>query len=229
MKKIIDQGFIYVHRKILDWEWYDDDNVFRVFMHLLLKANYEDGKWQGQTVKRGQLITSRLHLSQQLSNKYHKISIQEVRTVLSKLKLTGEITVKTTNRYSVITIIKYNDYQTYNQQDNSQTTSNQPAINQQSTTNNKNNKKNKKNKKKDIYTSPKPSLKDVFDEATGFTQDVLKRVGDELCVKMPDMEFENKWFVDYHRNRKVPYRDKLAGFRNILRSKIKECKVKTYK
>lgn len=39
------EGFINLHRKILDWEWYDDINVFRVFTHLLLTVNWTPAKW----------------------------------------------------------------------------------------------------------------------------------------------------------------------------------------
>ena len=38
------EGFINLHRKILDWEWYDDINVFRVFTHLLLTVNWTPAK-----------------------------------------------------------------------------------------------------------------------------------------------------------------------------------------
>ena len=31
-------GWIKLHRKITEWEWYSDANTFRVFMHLLLTA-----------------------------------------------------------------------------------------------------------------------------------------------------------------------------------------------
>ena len=41
------EGWIKLHRQILDWEWYDDINVKVLFLHLLLTANYEDKKWQG--------------------------------------------------------------------------------------------------------------------------------------------------------------------------------------
>ena len=31
-------GWIKIHRKITEWEWYDDVNTFRLFMHLILKS-----------------------------------------------------------------------------------------------------------------------------------------------------------------------------------------------
>lgn len=132
-------SFITVDRKILKWEWYQDVKVFHLFLYFLLRANWEDGRWKGIDVKRGQLITGRLQLSKDTG-----LSEMEIRTCRKKLIATGEITVKITNKYSIITICKYNTYQNKydqsnqqnNQQSIQQSTNNQPTINQQLTTNN---------------------------------------------------------------------------------------------
>ena len=34
------------HKKFLDWQWYDNANATRLFIHCLLKANHQDKKWQ---------------------------------------------------------------------------------------------------------------------------------------------------------------------------------------
>ena len=91
---------------MINWEWYNDINVKVVFLHLLLTANHEDKKWQGIEIKRGQKITSLSHLAEET-----KLSVKQIRNVLNKLKSTGEITSKGTNKYTIITIVKYNDYQ----------------------------------------------------------------------------------------------------------------------
>jgi hypothetical protein len=103
----MDSGWIKLHRKMVDWEWYQDANTFRLFLHLLITVNYEDKKWQGVIIKKGQIITSYGHLAQQLKG----FGVQSIRTSLNKLKSTGELTIKTTNKYTVITILKWNDYQ----------------------------------------------------------------------------------------------------------------------
>lgn len=100
------EGWIKLHRKMINWEWYNDINVKVVFLHLLLTANHEDKKWQGIEIKRGQKITSLSHLAEET-----KLSVKQIRNVLNKLKSTGEITSKGTNEYTIITIVKYNDYQ----------------------------------------------------------------------------------------------------------------------
>lgn len=135
------EGWISLHRKIEGWEWYDDANTFRLFIHLLLKANHKPQKWRGVPVSRGQLVTSRQRLSEEL-----KISQQSIRTSLTRLKSTSEITIKTTSKYTLITISNYCEYQPTNQRSNQQLTSDQPASNQQVTTNNNvNNDNNKTN------------------------------------------------------------------------------------
>ena len=98
--------WIKIHRKILEWEWYHDTNMVRLFLHLLLKANYEDRKWRGITVKRGQLITCRKELSEATG-----LSEKKIRTCLARLHQTGEIGQQTTNKYSLITICNYDSYQ----------------------------------------------------------------------------------------------------------------------
>jgi hypothetical protein len=99
-------GWIRLHRKIVEWQWYQDHNVFRVFLHLLLTARYEDGHSLGIQVSRGQVITGRRKLSGELG-----LSEKEIRTALDKLERTGEIAKKTASKYSIITVCNYDEYQ----------------------------------------------------------------------------------------------------------------------
>ena len=141
----MNNGFISIHRKIFEWEWYQTPEMISVFLTLLLLANHQNNKWQGIEIKRGQLITGRKKISLLAG-----ISEQTIRTCLSHLKSTNEITIKPTNKYSLITISNYDKYQLSPKQLTSKLTSkltnNQPATNQQSTTNNNDNNDNKENK-----------------------------------------------------------------------------------
>lgn len=103
---MLEKGYIKISRKFLNWRWYDEDTTFKVFMHLLMTANYEDKKWNKITVKRGQRITSYRMLSFEL-----KKSINTVKLHLERLVNTGEITIKSTNNYTIITIPNYSHYQ----------------------------------------------------------------------------------------------------------------------
>jgi len=148
------QGWIKLHRTILEWEWYKDINTKILFLHLLLKANHRDKKFQGNTVKRGQLVTGLFVLSDETS-----LTVQQLRTSLKKLKSTNEITIESSSKNSLITIINYDNYQVKDDdQQAEQQTNNKPSTNEQQTNNkrattNKNVKNNKKERsKEDIYS-----------------------------------------------------------------------------
>lgn len=99
-------GWIKIYSKFLEWEWFDKAEMVQLFIYLLLSANYKDLVWRGVPVKRGQLLTSRDRISKETG-----LTERQTRTCLLRLKTTGEIAIKTTNRYTVITICKYDDYQ----------------------------------------------------------------------------------------------------------------------
>jgi TusA-related sulfurtransferase len=121
----MEKGWIKIHRKMTEWEWYDDIITFKLFIHLLLTVNYEDKEWHGILIKKGQIVTSRGHLAKQLN-----VGDQQIRTALTKLKSTSEITIKTTNKYTIITILNWIKYQ----QLTNKLTNEQPTTNQQLTT-----------------------------------------------------------------------------------------------
>lgn len=128
-------GWIKIHRQILDWEWYSDNNAFRVFMHLILKANHKEKRYKGIELKSGSVITSRDILSFETG-----LSVQQIRTALDKLKSTNEITIETSTKGTIIQVVKYKEYQLLT----NESTNEQPSNNQQVTTN-KNEKKENKN------------------------------------------------------------------------------------
>lgn len=130
-------SWIKIFRELLQWEWFQKAEMVQLFIYLLLKANCVDKQWQGITIKRGQLATSNATMRQDL-----RLSEQQIRTCIKRLISTGEITYKSTNRYVVITICNYDKYQEIgnsineqnNEQTNNQSTDEQRAINEQSTT-----------------------------------------------------------------------------------------------
>lgn len=154
------EGWIKIHRNITKWEWYDDSKTVHLFFHLLLSANHKDGNWRGQEVKRGQVITGRKKLSAVTG-----ISERSIRTCLERLESTNEVTIKTTTKNSVITIVKYDLYQgsdISDQRSDQQTTNDRPSTDQRSTTNkNVNNENNEKNIKGDGLTPTQKVLEFV--------------------------------------------------------------------
>ena len=100
------EGWIKIHRGLLDWEWYSDTNCVRLALHLLLMANFQTKRWRGITVERGQLVTSRSILSRETG-----LSEREVRTAMSKLEKSDFLTIRAPSSYTIVTICNYEKYQ----------------------------------------------------------------------------------------------------------------------
>lgn len=125
----MDEGYILLYRKMLNWEWMSDANTLAVFIYCLLRANWKDGKFQGTEIHRGEFVTSIASLAAELG-----LSVQNIRTALRHLESTGEITSKSHAKYRIIAISHYDEYQCPNKVANNQLTSFQQATNKQLTT-----------------------------------------------------------------------------------------------
>lgn len=165
---MLETGGVKIHRKITQWEWYKTIPTRVLFEHLIITANWRDGAFRGERVKRGSRVCSLDTLAHETG-----LSHQQVRTAISNLLLTGEITRRKTSKYTVISITNYDDYQTPNTKNNTETTEEQQenehenntqstgkttreqqAINRQSTGNQHgDNKAIKQYSNKDIYIS----------------------------------------------------------------------------
>jgi hypothetical protein len=88
-----------------DWEWYENTNVFRLFYHCLLHTNLEDKRYCGKEIKAGQFVSSITRISAETG-----LTESQVRTALKKLKDTGYISTKSTNKYTIYTVIGYQEY-----------------------------------------------------------------------------------------------------------------------
>lgn len=181
-------SWIKIFRELLQWEWFQKAEMVQLFIYLLLKANCVDKQWQGITIKRGQLATSNATIRQDL-----RLSEQQIRTCIKRLISTGEITYKSTNRYVVITICNYDKYQEVggttnelnNEQTNNQSTDEQRAINEQSTTT-----KEIKNIRSKEY-----NIKDIKQESG--SNDQLSSASDEAKAVEPEKP----------KGEKLPFKD----------------------
>lgn len=99
-------GWVKIHRSLLNWQWYSNLNVCRVFLHLLLSANFEERNWQGQVIKRGQVVKSLQNLASETG-----LTVKQVRGALDKLKRTNDIEIKGHTAFSLITVVNYNKWQ----------------------------------------------------------------------------------------------------------------------
>lgn len=121
-------GWIKIHRQLLDWEWYSDIPTCRLFLHLILRANHKPKKWKGILIGAGEVLSGRNALAKDTG-----LSPQQIRSSLAKLERTHNLTIRTTNKYSVYSIVNYNKYQLME----NKTPATHNSNNQQLTTNKK--------------------------------------------------------------------------------------------
>ncbi len=178
-------GWIQLHRSLIDWEWYDDANTMRLFLHCCLRANFEDAKWRGMDIKRGTFITSINSLSKEL-----KLSESKIKLSIKKLKTTNEITIKTTNKNTTVTICNYDTYNNLKKQNNkpdnnqpdNQTTNKQQSNDKQTATDKKNN--NNKQEKQELNKQLESSWEIFWNDYPKKTNNVRKGIRsneDEGC------------------------------------------------
>lgn len=126
---MVEGGYIKLHRSMLDWEWYKDTNTKTLFLHCLLKANWKPGRFQGVDVPMGSFVTSYTSLSEETG-----LSERSIRTALTHLKATGELTVKRHPKFSVISIKNYCRYQSTDTQADTRATPERHSSDTQATT-----------------------------------------------------------------------------------------------
>ncbi|WP_428259668.1 hypothetical protein [Gallibacter sp. Marseille-QA0791] len=144
-------GYIKLHRKMTEWEWYSDSNTKTVFLHLLLEANFKPTKYRGVELEAGQLVVTQEALAMKLG-----LSRQNVRTAIEHLKSTKEITTRKEKGITVTTIENWAMYQGGEGIEKSESTKeltiDQPTTNQRLTKQQKKKEKNVKNN--NIYIMP---------------------------------------------------------------------------
>ncbi|MAO21661.1 MAG: hypothetical protein CMJ25_12995 [Phycisphaerae bacterium] len=100
------QGYIKLHRKILDNGVFADAELLKVFVWCILKANTTPNVVYGRKVDVGEFITGRITASEEL---YLKPSTIYKR--LQKLKAQGYIDISSNTKNSLITVVNYKSYQ----------------------------------------------------------------------------------------------------------------------
>ncbi|RXG13980.1 hypothetical protein DSM03_10193 [Leeuwenhoekiella aestuarii] len=194
-------GWIKMHRKLLEWEWYNDVPVRLTFMHLLLTANWEYTEYKKYPIQRGQCITGTSETPKKIG-----ISKQQFRTAISKLKSTGEITTYSTNKFTVVTLVKYDDYQPNEEESTTKPTRNPTREQHQNNTQPNNTIRSKEDKEiKNIrnnllseinISDVEDSEKKYFQIAKSFQQLFIKNLEEKNSTTKDQRKATYKNYVD---------------------------------
>lgn len=144
-----------------------------MFVHLILTANYADGRFEGIEVKRGQRVTSFRKLAEETG-----LTIKQVRTAINHLKGTHEVAHTSYSKFSLFTVVNYDKYQAVGHSDG-QTKGTRGAHEGQQY-------KKNKNKKNNIYNAR--VREDSLCESDNF------KSGDKAAQGSRDMQAVNSLF-----------------------------------
>lgn len=199
-------GHIKIDRRILEWEWYKDLNTCRLFFHLLLRANWKDGRFQGMEIPRGSLVTSYNNLAAETG-----LSVKNVRTALKHLETTGEVAVNRHSKFSVVTIKNYNLYQSDGIVNGSQAASNRQTSGKQVATIEEVKKVRSKESNNNIPSAPddKSPCAGSFLLNDGTSYEITENDVDKFQQLYPGIDVRQEirnitgWCISNPRNRKT--------------------------
>ena len=214
-------GYVKLHRKLFEWEWWDDINTFRLFVTILLMANWKPKKWRGRVIPRGSCWTSLPELA-----KKSGLTYQQTRSSFDKLKSTGEITDKVTSRGRLVTVANYEVYQsdaenitdkTTDKNADNQQTSNQQINRQATTTKEHKEHKNYKELKEQqqsgrfagIDLNEILTVEEIHKLGSKYehVNDLLDEVEADINAKGKTVRYPVKYIEGYARNKEWPRKE----------------------
>lgn len=159
-------GWVKLHRKLLEWEWYQDAHMVHLLVHLLLTASHEERRYKGLTIKRGQVVTSIKELAEALGTPESSTRLR-----IKRLKSCGFISIKVAHNRTTITICNYDSYQEWqtNRCERNAKDVRKKCERNAEAYNNRNNKKGRRRSDEDNTSSlppssPPPRVREVFSE-----------------------------------------------------------------
>jgi predicted transcriptional regulator len=176
---------------------YQEPEALKLWLTMLIEANHETKKhmFNGAVIeiRRGQLVCGRISLSEKTG-----VSENKIRRYINLLESDGMIHQQKTNKYSIITIVKYEQYQEKHQQK----TSKSPTDDQQTTTPKQLNNKtiNKQHAGLDFSSWPELPKQQIVDDWFAMRKrikaDVSQTVIDQFAKQM-DIAVNSGSTVDY--------------------------------
>ena len=113
-------GYIKLYRKSIENGWLKNGDLWRFWCYCLLKATHKKTTvvigWQQVELEPGQFPFGRRKASKDLA-----MSEQTIRTCLKNLENMKNLTIKSTNKFSIISIVNWDSYQSQESEINHQT------------------------------------------------------------------------------------------------------------
>ena len=175
------EGWIKLHRKLIENPIFLKPELLQLFIYCLLKANHEAQKiiFNGQEIeiKIGQFITGRNAMAKDL--KQNPITTYKRLKILENLQI---LNIKSNNKFSIVTVLNWELYQSEEMKRNSKRNNKGTTREQQGNTN-KNDKNDKNDKKYKIIRSP---IEIAIDDFKEFRKKIKKPMTDRAVELLVD-------------------------------------------
>ena len=157
----MEQGWIKIHRTIIDKGWFQDSNAVHLWFYLLLKASHSKSEylWNGQIInlQPGQFVTGRKKIANETG-----IQESKIERLLKLFESEQQIEQRKTNTSRLISIINYKKFQS-NEQPFEQRVNNKRTTSEQRVNTNKELKELKELKNDNYKDSLNPLLIFIFE------------------------------------------------------------------
>lgn len=175
-------GFITIDRGIQDWQFYGSMSIRGFWLYLIMKANWKD-RWIGKgiKVKRGSFVSTFARMAEE-----NEASEKTIRKYLKLLEDAGQITVETSNKYTHVTVVNYDEYQTGSELCEGKCTDQNPLQStdqstdqrsyQRSYRRKKEKKENKETKEDNAREAARSSSSEMTEEEKALKADLLKKL-----------------------------------------------------
>lgn len=194
------RGYVKIWRKMFDSEIQKHPELLSVWVWILAHVSYKDTtittKYGDIQLQPGEMIVGRKKLSENF-----QISEMSIRTILKKLEKSKKLTIKTTNKYSIIRVVNWGTYQSDEEKLTSTLTNNQPTSNQQITTDQECKRMSKKEKKikRENFIFPesysetlKSKFMDFIDNRKSMKKPVTEKAFSSLVNKLGQLSNGNE-------------------------------------
>ncbi|TQR21821.1 DnaD domain-containing protein [Psychrobacillus vulpis] len=177
-------GWISLHRKIMDNPIYSNAFMLKLWIHCLMKASHKEHEQlvgnQMVKLEPGQFVTGRNALAEEFNKGAKKDEVISAITLWRWLKNFEEwqmLNIKTTTKYSVVTVINWSEHQQHEQQVNNKRTADEQQVNTNNNVNNVN--------KKEIININSPELAKIIQFYQSNIGPLIPNIG-EAIVKDVD-------------------------------------------
>lgn len=196
-------GWLRLHRKLIESPVFAEPGMLKLWIYCLMKASYKSREiLLGQTIIKlepGQFVTGRNSLAADYNRDVkpkNQVSESTLWRWLLLLENMGNLNIKKTNKYSVVTIDKWEVYQELDHEDTKKMDSKRTSNEQQMNTN----KKDKKDKKENIIAEIKdlrqrysPEVQALIDEYWNSIKKTRKTNQISYSVIAKTMKLWNKY------------------------------------